>query len=100
MYQSHGKPKQFGRGAPRDQYKDLLERARKRYAQAVAAEREIREEAQLDLKFLAGEQWDEKVKNERERGPSPRPCLVFNKVLPPVTQLGNQARQTKPAIKV
>lgn len=82
------------------QYQDVLERARKRYTQAVEAEREIRSEALMDLEFLAGNQWDAKVKSERERGPSPRPCLVFNKVLPPVVQLGNQARQNKPAIKV
>ena len=81
-------------------YKELLERARKRYQQAVNAEVELRREFQLDMDFLCGEQWDAKVKRDREQGPSPRPCLVFNKVLPPVTQLGNQARQNKPAIKV
>jgi hypothetical protein len=81
-------------------YRQVLERARKRYQQAVAAEQEIRREALIDLEFLAGQQWDQKVKRDRERGPSPRPCLVFNKVLPPVTQLGNQARQNKPAIRV
>ena len=82
------------------QYKDLLERARKRYKQAVDAEREIRLEAMTDLQYLAGNQWSPKVKRDREQGPSPRPCLVFNKVLPPVTQLGNQARQNKPAVQV
>lgn len=82
------------------QYEELLIRARRRFAMAVNAERDIRAEAMTDLEFLAGNQWDPKVKTERERGPSPRPCLVFNKVLPPVTQLGNQARQNKPAIRV
>lgn len=81
-------------------YQDLLDRARKRFRQAVAAEQEIRAEAMIDLDFLAGNQWDPKVKREREREPSPRPCLVFNKCLPPVTQLGNQARQNKPALVV
>jgi hypothetical protein len=85
---------------PQEQYKGLLERARKRFAQAVEAETDIRKEALQDLLFLSGDQWDERVKHDRENGPSPRPCLVFNKVLPPVTQLGNQARQNKPAIKV
>ena len=82
------------------QYAEVLERARKRYNAAVQAESEIRAEALLDLDYLSGDQWDRKVKSERERGPSPRPCLVFNKVLPPVLQLGNQARQNKPAIKI
>jgi hypothetical protein len=82
------------------QYREVLERARKRYTQAVDSERDVRESALLDLQFLAGDQWDEKIKVDRERGPSPRPCLVFNKCLPPVTQLGNQARQNKPAIKI
>jgi hypothetical protein len=85
---------------PQEKYKAVLERARKRFRQAVDAEQEIRTEALIDLEYLAGEQWDPKLKAERERPPSPRPCLVFNKVLPPVTQLGNQARQNKPAIKV
>jgi hypothetical protein len=82
------------------QYKALLERARKRYRLAVDSEREIRKESLIDLDYLAGDQWSAKVKRDREQGPSPRPCLVFNKVLPPVTQLGNQARQNKPAVQV
>lgn len=82
------------------QYEDVLIRARKRFKRAEEAEREIRESALVDLLFLSGEQWDQKVKADRERGPSPRPCLVFNKILPPVTQLCNQGRQNKPAIVV
>lgn len=85
---------------PQEQYRELLERARKRFRQAADAEAAIRFSALEDLDYLSGSQWDPKLKAERERGPSPRPCLVFNKVLPPVTQLGNQARQNKPAIKV
>lgn len=85
---------------PQKQYEAVLARARKRFQQAEEAEREIRRSAYEDLLFLSGDQWDAKVKIDRERGPSPRPCLVFNKVLPPVTQLGNQARQNKPAIRV
>ena len=78
----------------------VLQRARRRFQQAVEAEKEIREEFQKDMDFLSGDQWAPSVKADREKGPSPRPCLVFNKVLPPVTQLGNQARQNKPAILV
>lgn len=81
-------------------YRDLLERARKRFRAAVDAEAEMRKESLIDLEFVSGDQWDQKVKRDRELGISPRPCLVFNKVLPPVTQLGNQARQNKPSILV
>ena len=81
-------------------YTKLLERARKRFQRAVDAESDIRREAQVDLDYLSGSQWNARVKMEREKGPSPRPCLVFNKVLPPVTQLCNQGRQNKPAIVV
>lgn len=86
--------------ADQSKYAELLARARKRFTQAKDAEREIRAEFELDMQFISGDQWDPKVKADRERGPSPRPCLVFNKVLPPVTQLGNQARQNKPAVQV
>jgi hypothetical protein len=83
------------------QYEELLARARKRFQRAVDAEVDIRREAERDLSFLSGEgQWDAKVKADRENGPVKRPCLVFNKVLPPVTQLCNQGRQNKPAIQV
>lgn len=82
------------------QYRELLIRARKRFKRAEESERDTRSDSLMDLDFLCGDQWDPKVKADRERGPSPRPCLVFNKCLPPVTQLGNQARQNKPAIQV
>ncbi len=81
-------------------YAEVLVRARKRLQRAQDSEREVRIEASIDLDFISGVQWSEKVKIERERGPSPRPCLVFNKMLPPVTQLCNQGRQNKPAIVV
>jgi Phage P22-like portal protein len=82
------------------QYAELLVRARRRYKQAVEAETLNRVQSSIDLEFISGSQWNEKIRVARESGPSPRPCLVFNKVLPPVTQLGNQARQNKPAVQV
>lgn len=81
-------------------YREVLERARKRFQRAVEAERDTRIESSVDLDYISGNQWSPKVKADRERGPAPRPCLVFNKVLPPVTQLCNQGRQNKPAIQV
>jgi hypothetical protein len=76
----------------------ILDEARERYNLAVEAEREIREEAILDLKFLAGEQWDEKDAADRKR--AFRPVLTFNKLAPMVQSVSNQVRQNKPAIKV
>lgn len=76
----------------------ILIRARKRYAASVEAEREIREEAELDMRFVAGDQWTEKARRERES--AFRPVLTFNKLHTSVQQLANQARQNKPAIQV
>jgi Phage P22-like portal protein len=76
----------------------ILTRARKRYAASVEAEREIREEAELDMRFVAGDQWTEKARRERES--AFRPVLTFNKLHTPVQQLANQARQNKPAIQI
>lgn len=54
--------------------------------------------AEDDLNFLAGEQWDETARNEREE--DGRPCLV-NNVLPTyVDQVLGDQRQNRPAIKV
>ena len=54
--------------------------------------------AEDDLKFLAGEQWPEQVKNEREL--EERPCLT-NNVLPTfVEQVIGDQLQNKPSIKI
>jgi hypothetical protein len=83
---------------PGDKHEELLTRARKRFAAAEEAEKDIRLEAELDLKFVCGDQWDPKVKRDRDL--ANRPALVFNKLQTPVQQLANQARQNKPAIRV
>ncbi len=77
---------------------EILTRARKRYSASVEAEREIREEAELDMRFIAGDQWTEKARRERES--AFRPVLTFNKLHTSVQQLANQARQSKPAIQI
>lgn len=77
---------------------EILTRARKRYAASVEAEREIREEAELDMRFVSGDQWTEKARRERES--AFRPVLTFNKLHTSVQQLANQARQNKPAIQI
>jgi hypothetical protein len=76
----------------------LLATMRERFTYAVTAEREIREEAVKDLKFVAGDQWNPQARGEREK--TGKPCLTFNKLPTFVQQVVNAARQKKPAIKI
>src|SRR5947209_16452674 len=77
---------------------DLLKLARERFERARVAEREIREEAATDLRFVVGDQWADALKRDREL--AKRPALVFNKLTGPIQQVSNEARENKPAIKV
>jgi hypothetical protein len=77
---------------------ELLKQARARFREAADAEREIREEARKDLRFVAGDQWPERVRREREI--ANRPALVINRLPTFVGQIVNQMRRNKPAIKV
>lgn len=82
---------------PRD--KDaFLATARERFRQAEEAEREVRDEARIDLRFLAGDQWEERVMQERRQ--TGRPALVFNKLPTFVQSVANEVRQNKPQPKV
>ncbi len=51
-----------------------------------------------DDKFIAGEQWPQRIKQEREE--DGRPCLVFNLLPAFVRQITNKVRQERPSIKV
>lgn len=77
---------------------EIVERAKRCFERAVAAEKDNRDQAIDDLKFLLGDQWPEKIRNEREL--ERRPCLSMN-MLPKFTeQVLGDARQNKPAIAV
>lgn len=79
------------------QNNDFLRIARERYQRAESEEAEIRQLADKDLDFVAGEQWDPKVKQDRiDNG---RPALTFNKLPAFVQQVSNEARQNKATIK-
>lgn len=79
----------------------MLEEARERFALCVEAEKENRDRALQALNFRNGEQWDPKVKRERENDPEgPRPCLVMDKLNQYVHQVVNDGRMNRPAIKV
>jgi hypothetical protein len=78
---------------------DLLKDGLEAFKLHMDAEEDNRKEALDDLRFgRLGEQWDEKVKSNREM--EGRPCLTFNKLPTFVRQVVNEARQNKPAIKV
>lgn len=76
----------------------LLEEARKRFKLCEEAEVDIRKEAIDDLEFLAGNQWDEGVKKQREE--DGRPCLTINILPSHIKQVENDIRQNRPSIKV
>jgi hypothetical protein len=77
---------------------DLLHTALERYRQAVSADRQNRDEALDDLKFLAGEQWLPEV--ERQRTADGRPCLTINRLPQFVRQVTGDIRLNTPAIVV
>jgi hypothetical protein len=83
--------------------KEFLKLARDRFRQAEEADQKQREREIADLKFYAGEQWDEETLNGRKgqaaKGgmpPSPpRPSLVINKTREPIKQITNAERQAE-----
>jgi hypothetical protein len=78
---------------------DILAEARAAFELASDAEAENRREALDDLRFARlGEQWPEKVRQERAL--EGRPCLTINRLPAFIRQVANDARQNKPAISV
>lgn len=65
---------------------------------AWSHDRDNREESATDLAFLAGHQWPETVKREREA--AKRPMLTINRLPQFVRQITNDIRQADLAIKV
>lgn len=78
-------------------HEKLLNEARERFHQAWEEEQFIRAEAQKDLQFVAGDQWNPEDKQNRKLWK--RPCLTFNKLPAYIQQVANEARQNKPVIK-
>jgi hypothetical protein len=76
---------------------DFIATARKRFEQAASDEKLLREEALIDLKYVAGDQWDPRLKQQREQ--AGRPALTFPRCHTFVQQVSNEARQNKPQIK-
>lgn len=78
--------------------KELLIQARARFKLASDAEKNFREAALDDLKFLTGKQWPEETK--RVRDATHRPCLTINRLPSIKKQIVNEQRAQRPAIVV
>lgn len=76
----------------------IVKEARERLEAAWEHERENREEAATDLAFLAGDQWPDAVRRERES--QRRPMLTINRLPQFLRQITNDIRQSDLAIKV
>lgn len=83
---------------PKIDEKAFLKEMRERLQQGHDHERDNRREAAVDLKFLAGDQWPDQIKKEREQ--AGRPMLTINRLPQFVNQVTNDIRQADFSIKV
>lgn len=80
-------------------YKDeaeFIEEVRDLFQQGVDYDRENRVEAEADLQFLAGDQWDDDARKAR----AGKPMLTINDLPQKVAQIVGDMRINKPAIRV
>jgi hypothetical protein len=76
----------------------FLREARERYQEAMDHDRDNRDAALDDQRFLAGDQWDDTVRQTRsDQG---RPCLTVNRLPQFVAQIVGDIRINRPAIRV
>lgn len=83
---------------PSKKSEDIVKMARDCIEQSYDNDKVNREEAATDLNFLAGNQWPDSVKGERER--DGRPMLTINRLPQFVRQITNDIRQADIGIKV
>lgn len=76
----------------------IVAEARKNADESWRLDRHNREAAKDDLRFAIGEQWDDRVRADREK--AFRPCLTFNELGKFRRQITGDARQKQPEIKV
>lgn len=77
---------------------DPLHEHREAFARFKDAWSDDRKRYVEDMRFAAGDQWDEKDKKARDD--DGRPCLVVDKLNQYVKQVVNDSRQNRPGIKV
>lgn len=76
----------------------VLDEVRARLRLCMDADGDNHEQGLNDLKFLGGDQWDERARKQREL--DGRPCLTINKLPTFLHQVTNDQRQNVPSIKV
>lgn len=83
---------------------DFANDIQERWKAGEEADKKNREEALQDLKFAAGEQWDEQVRQYREtttaERPFPLPCLTINTIPQFIGQVVGDRRANATSIKV
>lgn len=94
-----GKPRVSTRGGVSpEKAAVLLEEAREiNQAYVDLMDENFREGAE-DLRFIHGDQWDERAKKDREN--AGRPCMTFPKLTQFIDQLVGEEHQQRPSIKV
>ena len=76
----------------------FLQKARDRFRYCHEQWRDIREQHDLDMRFLAGDSWDEKEKQRRKS--KNIPMIHLDELTQYINQLNNDIRQNKRAVKV
>lgn len=77
---------------------DILKAARARMAEAVDFDQDNREQALDDMEFIAGRQWPEKIREQREA--EGKAVITVNRLPQFVRQVTGDIRRLNPAIKV
>jgi hypothetical protein len=75
----------------------IVEEAKEAFEAAWVEDRENREDAFSDLRFLAGNQWPDDVRQLRQA--QNRPCLTINRLPQFVHQIANNVRANPPSLK-
>ena len=81
--------------------KEILNQAKERFQTVVDANSSERELQRADARFADEDQWEPEIRNARENAPNgSRPVLTIDKINQYISQIVNDLRQNKPAIKV
>lgn len=83
---------------PKLKDEEFLQKCRDRFKYCWEHWRDIREQHDLDMRFLAGDAWEEKEKQRRKD--SRRPMVHLDELTQFINQLVNDVRQNKRAVKV